>query len=246
MRIERTTHQDWLSNTYLVAAGGCGVFIDTGADVEPLLHLAERDRIEITHVIATHRHPDHILNNTVVLAATGADLVAHEKDADAIGGVTQRVSSGEIIETGSLRIKVLHIPGHTAGQIALLVNETELFTGDTLFKGSIGGCVGPGHTTFDDLRHSIMDVLMALPHETRVYPGHTDPTTIGDEWNRNPFIRIMRGEDPEGRAACVFGGSPATLILEATDYDGGTKAWVRTPEMGDLVVPGSAVRDQPS
>ncbi len=246
MQIDQTRHHRWLSNAYVLSAGGRGVFIDTGADVEPLLRIVERDGIDITHVIATHRHPDHIENNAAVLAATGADLVAHVGDADAISGVTRTVTKGEIIETGNLRIEVLHIPGHTAGQIALVVNETDVFTGDTLFKRSIGGCVGPGHTSFDDLRHSIMNLLMTLPHETRVHPGHTDPTTIGDEWNHNPFIRIMRGEDPEGTTPCVLAGSPATLILRATDYDGGTKAWVRSPELGDLVVPGSAVQNQRS
>ena len=80
-----------------------------------------------------------------------------------------------------------------------VVNGGDVFTGDTLFKGSVGGVRAPGSTSFEDLRHSIMDVLMKLPHETRVHPGHTDPTTIGDEWESNAFVRLWRGLDEEGR-----------------------------------------------
>ena len=81
--------------------------------------------------------------------------------------------------------------------LSFLVNDEEVFTGDTLFKGSVGGVRAPGSTSFEDLRHSIMDVLMKLPPETAVRPGHTDPTTIGDEWEQNAFVRVWRGLDPE-------------------------------------------------
>ncbi len=241
MRIEPSMHTGWLSNAYLIFQGERGVIIDTGADMEPLLRLAERHGVAITHVFCTHRHGDHVQNNAAVRKATGAVLVAHAADAGAIGGIDLQVGHGEIVETGDLSIEVLHIPGHTAGQIALLVNDTDLFTGDTLFRRSIGGCIGPGHTSFQDLRRSLMEVLMALPHDLRVHPGHSEATTLGDEWRDNPFIRIMRRCDPEGAERCSFAGSDATLILRATDYDGGTKAWVRLRDTGDLVVPGSMV-----
>ena len=84
-----------------------------------------------------------------------------------------------------------------------LVDGTDVFTGDTLFKGSVGGVHAPGRTTYEDLRSSIMDTLMALPHEIDVHPGHTDPTTIGDEWEANAFIRVWRGLDPEGDEPCT-------------------------------------------
>lgn len=243
MIIERTMHPRWLSNTYLVAdrPGGHGVFIDSGADPTPLLERVQAEGIQITHVLCTHRHIDHIWHNTDLVEATGACVAAHSADADHVKGATRRLEDGERIRSGALDIEVLHIPGHTAGQIALLVDETDLFTGDTLFHGSIGGCVGPGHTTFEDLHHSLMDVLFTLPHRTRVHPGHTDPTTIGREWDENPFVRIMRGIDPRGNTPCTVRGEPATLILDAPDYDGGTKAWVHMAELGDLIVPGSVV-----
>ena len=87
-----------------------------------------------------------------------------------------------------------------------VVNGTDVFTGDTLFKGSVGGVRAPGSTSFEDLRHSIMDVLMKLPPETRLHPGHTDPTTVGDEWESNAFVRLWRGLDEEGTESCTVEG----------------------------------------
>ncbi len=82
---------------------------------------------------------------------------------------------------------------------------------------------------------------MGLPPETRVHPGHTDPTTVGEEWESNAFVRVWRGLDPEGSEPCRVGDEHATLVLLAPDYDGGHKAWVRWPDGRDDIVPGSMV-----
>ena len=145
---------------------------------------------------------------------------------------------GQAIETGALRIEPIHTPGHTAGMLSLLFDGTDVFTGDTLFKGSVGGVRAPGHTSYADLKASIMDKLLALPRETRIHPGHTDPTTVADELERNRFVRIWRGVDPEGDEPCQAMGEDATLILLGDDYDGGHKAWVRWPDGSDDIVPG--------
>ena len=126
-----------------------------------------------------------------------------------------------------------------------VVTASEVFTGDTLFKGSVGGVRAPGSTSFADLQDSIMDVLMELPPETVVRPGHTDPTTIGDEWEqqrvRAPLARPRRG----GRASAArVGDEEATLVLWAPDYDGGHKAWVRWDDGRDDIVPGQPGRAQ--
>ena len=85
---------------------------------------------------------------------------------------------------------------------------------------------------------------MQLQRDTVVHPGHTDPTTIGEEWEHNPFIRVWRGADGEDGRRCTAFGQPATLLLRAEDYDGGTKCWVRFADNGKLdVVPGSQVKD---
>ena len=76
--------------------------------------------------------------------------------------------------------------------LSLLVNGTDGFTGDTLFKGSVGGVRAPGHTTYSDLRSSIMDKLLKLPPHTRIHPGHTDPSTVAEELEHNAFVRIWR------------------------------------------------------
>jgi glyoxylase-like metal-dependent hydrolase (beta-lactamase superfamily II) len=119
-----------------------------------------------------------------------------------------------------------------------------VFTGDTLFKDSVGGVKAPGHTTYTDLRDSIMGTLMELPGATVIYPGHADATTVAREWDSNPFIRVWRGLDPEGSAPCTALGEPATLVLLGADYDGGTKAWVRWADGADDIVPGSRVESR--
>jgi glyoxylase-like metal-dependent hydrolase (beta-lactamase superfamily II) len=127
--------------------------------------------------------------------------------------------------------------------ISLLI-EGNVFTGDTLFKNSVGGVRAPGSTGYADLKHSVMDVLLELPGDTTIRPGHTDPTTVADELENNRFVRIWRGLDEEGDEPCVALGEEATLILLGDDYDGGHKAWVRWPDGADDIVPGSRV-DKP-
>nr|MBA2333107.1 hypothetical protein [Actinomycetota bacterium] len=110
-----------------------------------------------------------------------------------------------------------------------------------LFKGTIGGTGGGGPSGYADQVHSIMERLMSLPHETRIHPGHTLPSTVGAEWEQNPFIRIWRGLDPEGDEPCRVRGQDATLILFGPDYDGTHKAWVRFPDGRDAIVGGSQI-----
>jgi glyoxylase-like metal-dependent hydrolase (beta-lactamase superfamily II) len=125
--------------------------------------------------------------------------------------------------------------------VSLFINGTEVFTGDTLFKGSVGGVRAPGHTTYADLKSSIMDTLLKLPADTRIHPGHSDETTVADELEHNRFVRIWRGVDPEGTGTCTALDQPATLVLLGDDYDGGHKAWVRWPDGSDDILPGSRV-----
>jgi hypothetical protein len=101
--------------------------------------------------------------------------------------------------------------------------------------------MGGGPTGYADQYNSIMNRLMGLPHETRIHPGHTLPSTIGEEWDLNPFIRIWRGVDPEGAEPCLVRGQEATLILFGPDYDGTHKARVRFDDGRDAIVGGSAV-----
>jgi hydroxyacylglutathione hydrolase len=241
MIVERSMSSDWLSNTYLVAAeaGGDAFLVDAGGPVAPLLDTADEQGLTITHVLLTHHHHDHVAELDKVLERwPDAAVLAHSEER--VPGTNGELKPDEEVEIGGLTVRPLHTPGHTAGMLSLLV-DGNVFTGDTLFKGSVGGVRAPGSTSYADLKRSIMDVLLELPPETTIRPGHTDPTTVADELESNRFVRIWRGLDPEGAEDCTALGEPATLILLGDDYDGGHKAWVRWPDGRDDIVPGSKV-----
>ncbi len=244
MIVERSMQLEWLSNSYLVAdeQGGRGVIVDSGAPPEPLLEAIERNELTVEHLLLTHHHHDHVAENPVYKERLGVEILAHPLEAERLLDVDRTIDPGETLEVGGLRIDPVHTPGHTEGMLSFRVGDGEVFTGDTLFKRSVGGVRAPGSTSFEDLRGSIMDVLMKLPGGTTVRPGHTDPTTIGDEWERNAFVRLWRGLDAEGEDRCTVGEESATLVLFAPDYDGGHKAWIRWDESGrDDIVAGSMV-----
>jgi hydroxyacylglutathione hydrolase len=213
--VERSLHPRYLSNAYLVAdeEGGAALYVDSGAPLEPLREAAERWRVEPQVVLRTHSHADH---------------VEHEGEL----GLPVKTDAAEI---GGLRVEALATPGHSEDMVAFVVNGEAVFTGDTLFKDSVGG------GDFEQVRQSVMDVLMKLPHETRVLPGHTDETTIGREWEENPFIKVWRGAEPEGTDRVRVQGEDATMIVWSPDYDGGGKAWVRFDDGRDAIVGGSRV-----
>ena len=229
MIIQRVEHPDWLSNAYLVVdePGGHGVLVDGNGVIEPLLERVEREGTEITHVLVTHHHADHVVDV--------------EETAERFGVPVLRHPDLERVTSGSLEIEAIPTPGHCADHLALLFNGTDCITADVLFKGTVGGTRAPGHTTFEDLKSSIMDRLMTLPGETRLHPGHRQPTTVAEEWENNPFIRVWRGLDQESDERCRVAGEEATLVLWAPDYDGGNKAWVRFESGEDAVVGGSQV-----
>ncbi len=279
MIVERSMNEQFLSNTYLVAdgEGGPGFFVDAGGPVAPLAQAAERLGVQPTHVLLTHHHFDHVSELGALRRRwPGLEVLAHPLERDLLSGMGDvlgegaelgTVEAGQVLRFGSLELRPLRTPGHTAGMLSFLVSAVELptpptpsarpgagagpggfqggdalvFTGDTLFRGSVGGVRAPGHTTYTDLRDSIMGTLMELPGETIVYPGHTDATSVAREWEENAFIRVWRGLDAEGSERCVALGEPATLILLGADYDGGKKAWVRWTDGKDDIVPGSRV-----
>jgi glyoxylase-like metal-dependent hydrolase (beta-lactamase superfamily II) len=280
MLVERSSHPQFISNTYLDAdgEGGPAFFIDAGGPVAPLIEAADRLGLTPTHVLLTHHHFDHV-SEVAALRARWPELKvlisARERellgagDGEAGQGATEEigtVEAGQTLQFGTLEVRPLHTPGHTAGMLSFLVGDRSeprdgrprpratttapggfagagaaVFTGDTLFKNSVGGVKAPGHTTYSDLRDSIMGTLMELPPDTVIHPGHADASTVGEEWDSNAFIRVWRGLDPEGSEPCTALGMPATLVLLGEDYDGGTKAWVRWEDGADDIVPGSRV-----
>jgi hydroxyacylglutathione hydrolase len=242
MILDRSMNDSWLSNTYLVGdvPGGEGAFIDAGGPIGPLLEAVDRHALSVTHVLLTHHHHDHVAELGDLLERfPDAAVLAHPEER--VPGVNETIQPGERVQVGELEVEAIPTPGHTKGMLSFRVGNV-VFTGDTLFRGSVGGVRAPGHTTYADLKESIMERLMKLPPDTDLLPGHTDATTVAEEWEHNAFIRVWRGLDSEGSDPCTAMGEPATLILLAPDYDGGKKAWVRWPDGSDDIVPGSQVQ----
>jgi hydroxyacylglutathione hydrolase len=248
MILERTMSDGFLTNTYLVADGedGSAVLIDAGGPMEPLFDAIDRYRLTLAFILLTHHHHDHVVALDEVIARfPGVPVLIHASERQFVPQATDTMAPDEALSVGGLRIDPIHTPGHTSGMLSLLVSdghEQALFTGDTLFKGSVGGVRAPDHTTYADIKSSILDRLLTFPPETQIYPGHTEATTVGAELEENRFVRIWRGLDPEGSQPCTALGEPATLILLGDDYDGGYKAWIRWPDGSDDIVPGSKVQ----
>ena len=212
-------HPSWLSNAYVLGdeAGGTAVFVDSGAPLEPLLAFVERERLTPTHLLVTHGHADHVAGNDELVGRFGLE-----------------VTSGPV-ETGGLRVEALGTPGHSEDGISFVVGDELCFTGDTLFRDAVGG--GPA----EGLRGSVMDVLMPLSPGMRVLPGHTDETTIGREWEQNPFVRFWRGLDGEDGRTCIVHGEEATVVVWSPDYDGKGKALVRLAGGEEAIVGASRI-----
>jgi len=213
-------HPDWLSNAFLVAVeGGPAVFVDSGADPEPLIEAAERWGVRPVALLRTHAHGDH---------------VEHEEELAARYSITVIAEPGEW-EWEGLEVRGLATPGHSDDGLSFVIGDELVATGDTLFLDAVGG----GDVAV--VRDSVMEVLMALPDETRVLPGHTAETTIGRERRENPFVRVWSGEEDEGTESVRVGGREATLIVWSPDYDGKGKAWVRYEDGSEATVGGSRV-----
>jgi glyoxylase-like metal-dependent hydrolase (beta-lactamase superfamily II) len=244
MILERSMNSDYLSNTYLVASGpgSDAFFVDAGGPVEALLEKAAEHDLRVSHVLLTHHHGDHLSEiGKIAERFPGVEVLIHPAERPLVPAANRDLRPGDQLEIGGLVVEALHTPGHTAGMLSLLVNGN-VFTGDTLFRNSVGGVRAPGSTNYADLKRSVMEVLLQLPPETVIRPGHTEPSTVAEELENNAFVRVWRGLDPEGDEPCTALGEPATLVLLGDDYDGGHKAWVRWPDGRDDIVPGSRIQ----
>ena len=177
---------------------------DTKAEAETILTEAKKHELKIKYIVNTHGHPDHTSGNRLLKELTGAKILIHEYDAPMLteaGGnllaffelrstsppPDEILREGDIIQVGTIKLKVLYTPGHSKGGISLLGNDF-VFTGDTLFAGSIGRYDFPD-ASYRELMRSIRNKLATLPNHTKVYPGHGPPSTIGEEKSSNPFLQ---------------------------------------------------------
>jgi glyoxylase-like metal-dependent hydrolase (beta-lactamase superfamily II) len=231
----------WLSNAWLVwdGEGGHAVLVDTGAPLARLFAAIATHRLHLDAVLTTHRHGDHVAGHAEA-ARGGAAILAHPLEVPHVPGAVAADPESEC-SFGALRVRLMPLPGHTAGHAGWWIEEIGLFTGDALFQGSVGGTVGSGAAGFAQQRASLA-AIFALAPETALHPGHGPSTTVADERESNPLARAILGLAPtEPRPGCAL-SRPVQVLCVARDYDGGTKAWVRFEEDGtDAIVPGSRV-----
>lgn len=196
------------TNAYLVTCRHTheAALIDPGWNDKKILDTIEARQAKVKFILNTHAHWDHIAGNAAMHEYTGAPLAIHKADLPLLrssGGAdfwqipmqpspepTRLLTPGEVLEIGSLRLKVIFTPGHTPGHISLYEEARKaLFDGDVLFKQGIGRTDFPGGN-MRDLMDSIQNVLMALPDDVVVYPGHGEITTIGEERISNPWLDL--------------------------------------------------------
>lgn len=195
------------TNCYVVACPETkeGIIIDPGDEPERILTVVEFHQIKVNAIVATHGHLDHVLGVKGVKEATGApfllpeldlpmarDAHIHAKFYNWIAAPAPEpdgfLEEGQVLNVGRVVFKVLHLPGHTPGHIALHWEGEDscVFSGDVLFAGSVGRTDLPGGN-WETLQQSLKR-LMALPDETIIYPGHGRMTTIGEERRYNPSV----------------------------------------------------------
>ena len=156
-----------------------------------LLRVLRDGDYHLQYILITHKHADHCdATADVAKAFPQAQIVMHALDVAAIGSLASKalaVRDGEGLPFGDdVQIRMLHTPGHTDGSSSYLFRST-VFTGDTLFAGSVGGAFGDA-STYDDILNSVRSKFFTLPSDTVVMPGHGPPTTIALEREHNPFF----------------------------------------------------------
>jgi glyoxylase-like metal-dependent hydrolase (beta-lactamase superfamily II) len=199
-------------NCYVI---GCeqsreALLIDPGDEADRILPLLNKHQLEVKYILSTHAHIDHVGDLEKMKEITGAKALLHERDlvlyqnlavqaawlGVSVPGSTQidnLVSQGDKVRFGKHSADILFTPGHTPGSICLHLQEDQglLFSGDTLFHRSIGRTDLWGGSQ-EAIFKSIQEQLLSLGDQTVVYPGHGQPTTIGQERRLNPFLQFIR------------------------------------------------------
>lgn len=193
------------ANCYLIACAETkeGMIIDPGAEAKQILKMVEDAAVTVKYIVNTHGHVDHVGANEEVRRVTGAPILIHEADGEMckkphaslsvfvgklqLAEPDRFIKEGDKLTVGNLTVDVIETPGHTKGSVTLLA-DGKLFTGDTLFSGSVGRTDLPGGS-HGEIIYSIKEKLLIFPDRTTVYPGHGPETTIADEKQYNPFLR---------------------------------------------------------
>ncbi len=183
------------TNCYIVHNEGqkeC-IVIDPGYEANTIMNRAALLGLEIKAILLTHAHFDHVGAVRQIAADTDCQVYVQEQELTLPGALTDGplyytdlYPAEGTVRVAGLEIKVLHTPGHTPGSVCLLTGDA-MFSGDTLFAGSMGRCDFPGSSIFD-MRKS-MKKLCNLPGDYRVFPGHAEATTLEFERKTNPYLR---------------------------------------------------------
>ena len=196
------------TNTYVIYDKdcSCGVLVDPADSSDKVINFLKKENIEISHILLTHGHGDHIGGVDFFKEKTKASVAIHKHDAEKLVNPEKNLSSfmgneikfepadrilndGDIISIGTSNIMVIHTPGHTSGSVCFLVDNL-LFSGDTIFENSIGRTDFPDGS-MEQILVSIKEKLWQLDDDTKVFPGHGEETTIGDEKIQNPFVGVL-------------------------------------------------------
>lgn len=214
MIIERFALNELGTNIYVVADDdGEAMIIDPGAkDMEPVFAFVGNEGLRVRCIVNTHCHFDHVIGNEATRSRFRVPLLLHESELPLLRSAPDRMEhflgyrapvgepdgwlrEGDKLDVGRLRFLVFETPGHSPGGICLYESaEAVLFSGDTLFAGTVGRTDLPGSSR-DRLMTSLREKLWPLPDETRVFPGHETDSTIGEERAHNPFFRFFSGTD---------------------------------------------------
>ena len=207
MILEMLTVSPFQENCYVIGdeESMTGAIIDPGDEAARIALTVERVGLEISQIIVTHSHIDHVGAVAQLVDEYMCPVLMHNEAEAMLKTVPQQammmgmrfgkvpkvdrhIGDEEILEVGSLRLRSLYTPGHAPGHLAFLVeDEDTVFSGDALFAGSIGRVDLPGGS-MEVLMQSISERLLILPDETRVLSGHGPETTVGRERTTNPFL----------------------------------------------------------
>lgn len=206
LQVEQIPVGPLMTNCYIVwdEESGKGAIIDPGEDAEKILMRVRNHEIEVDKILATHCHFDHIGAVAPLKREIDAEFITHRDDLFFVEDCSNAArkwgfrieqppnpdrffDEGDEIMIGSLKLEVLHTPGHSPGGVSFL-HDSIVIVGDCLFQGSIGRTdfrMG----SFEILERTIKEKLYTLPDDTKVYTGHGPSTTIGEEKRYNPFVK---------------------------------------------------------